>query len=50
MCLENKVLEKTTCDEYLSLDERLEIAYRRSDEFGPSIPPEHNDLIEEITK
>ncbi len=50
MCLENKVLEKTTCDNNLTLDERLEIAYERSEKLGSKKKNESSDLEKEITK
>ena len=49
MC-NNEVLEQTTCDENLSLEEKLKIARQISGESEPTVPPEHDNWIEEITK
>ena len=49
MC-NNEVLEQITCDENLSLEEKLKIARQISGESEPSVPPEHDNWIEEITK
>lgn len=50
MCLENKVLEKTTCNEYLSLDEKLEIARQRSKESKSTSTTEPDDFLKEMEK
>lgn len=50
MCLKNTVIGQSTCDDNLSLEEKLKIARQRSGESGPSVPPEYDDWVKEITK
>lgn len=50
MCFNYKVLEQSTCDETLSLEEKIEIARRRSKESKSSGTTEHDDFVKELTK
>lgn len=50
MCLINENLEKNTCDNNLTLDERLKIAYERSKKTDSKKKVDSSDLEKELTK